>query len=175
MTATFEPQRDRYYVCNQCGPYGMGYGTPTLPNCYGGDCISVTGSTSGPFAQCMVRERLRDFYADGVQGGSPACKSQRTDESGLFPPFQTYAVNYFGDNDVYRQRPYGGGLLLSSGSSCPSNVSASLSESYGHYVNESLPRYQEPLLVPPVPGVASAKTLDSMAWPGTQSVCTSKL
>ena len=115
MSVSYNPHQDRYVVCPQCGPYGMGYGNFTTPNCYGGDCSTLCGNPKGPYFQCSVRERFRDFYADGVQGGSPACKNVRTDvqsTSGLRPPFSTYAFNYWGDNDVYRQRPYGGGVLV---------------------------------------------------------------
>lgn len=148
MSVTFNPRQDRYFVCPQCGPTAMGYGTYSVPQCYDGDCFNNM--------QCGVRERLRDFYADGVQGGSPSCRkcdTQRTDvqsQTGLRPPFLTYAVNYWGDNDVYRQRPYGGGVTY------PDTPY----EAQGHYCAQPP---QELLMVPPLgAGVCpSVKTLQS--------------
>lgn len=178
MTTTFNPLADRYFVCPQAGPYAMGYGNFTVPNCYGGDCSTLCGNPKGPFLQCSVRERLRDFYADGVQGGTcqKNCPSSRTD-SGLSAPFMTYGVNYWGDNDLYRQRPYGGGVDTSTGSSCTSQ-STSNNDAFGHYVNNNFActnSFDTPLMISPVPGVIEAKMLNSVEWPGSQNTCTSKI
>jgi len=152
MSVTFDPRRDRYSVCPQCGPYGIGYGGTYTPQCYSGDC---TGGV-----QCDVRERLRDFYADGVQGGTPLCKNQRTDFQGMNVPFSSYSVNYWGDENAYRQRKYPGCV--------ESDVATFASPNTGVY--------REPTVIRPVPGVRSgALTIESMAWPGTQSVCTQKI
>ncbi len=159
----------------------MGYGNYTVPNCYGGSCTSLCGNPSGPFVQCSVRERLRDFYADGVQGGSPACKSQRTDveaQTGLRAPFATYAINYWGDNDEYRQRPYGGVVEATSGTACPTLRPDTDYQAQGHYMSNNMgcsSSYEQPLWVAPVPGIPEAKTLSSVAFPGLGNVCTRAL
>jgi len=194
MSVTFDPAENRYFVCPQCGPAAMGYGNFTVGNCYGGDCSTLCGNPSGPYFQCAVRERLRDFYANGVQGGTPACKNERTDAQavlGLRPAWATYALNWFGDDDKFRQRPYDTGYANVGIATTGGNVPASDYEAFGHYVQNSCltgscqttptaikgafgcsTQYQQPLLILPVPGVPSAKTLDSMAFPGMDNVCT---
>jgi hypothetical protein len=170
MSVKYDSEEDRYFVCPQSGPFAIGYGQETYPNCYGGDCSSACGIASGPKVNCQVRERLRDFYADGVQGGSPSCKGQRSDaqtESGLSAPFNTYAINYWGDLDPYRQRPY----------DAVTPKPASARDAAGHYTenfgcSESI---TQPLMIRPVPGVPEAWTLSSMAFPGPDNVCTRML
>ncbi len=178
MTTLFDPRQDRYVTCPECGPYAMGYGNYTVPQCYGGDCSTACGNPHGPFLQCDGRERLRDFYANGVQGGSPACRSctgERSDATvvvpGLRPPFSTYAVNYFGDDDAFRARPYGGGVRLTDGTACRNGSFFTGRPDSGC----TQPTYEQPPHLRPVPGVKEARTAASVAWPGPGNVCTSHL
>ena len=103
--------------------------------------------------------------------------SDWVDDSGLNAPFMTYAVNYWGDNDLYRQRPYGGGVDFKTGSSCKSE-STSNHDAFGHYMNNNFActnSFDTPLMIAPVPGMIEAKMLNSVEWPGSQNTCTSKL
>lgn len=195
MAVMYDPKEDRTFVCPQAGQGAMNYAGPcgeeanwTVPSCYGGDCTTM--GAHGPLVHCNVRERLRDFYANGVQGGTPKCTSQRTDAqsaSGLPPPFSTYAINYFGDLDPYRERPYDVankaiGVAVGAGNSCASDY-----EAFGHYMQNTcgtnscsmnapvgvqVSTYQQPLFILPVPGMKAVKTIDSMAFPGATNVCT---
>lgn len=150
---------NKYYVCPQCGPYAMNYGTYTKHNCYSGD--SVKGP-DGKWVDCQVRERFRDFYGDGVQGGT--CQGTRTDDitqKGLLPPFATYGVNYWGDLDPYRKRPYGGQTELSTPTNQPEST----------YL-EPKQQYQYPTMIRPLPFDPSILVLPSIAFPGSGNVKT---
>jgi len=171
---------DKYFIPPQAGVAGMGYGNYTVPSCYGGDCTTLCGNPQGPYFHTTIRERLRSIYDDGVQGGSPACKKCSADvqnTSGLRPPFQTqvytYALSYSGQNDTYRQDPYGK-ILMGENSRCATRPDSDY-EALGHYVadfgcNASLrrfqgvPTYEQPQMIRPVPGMPDAKTLNSVAW-----------
>lgn len=199
MSVGYYPEKDNYFTCTQCGYPDS---SSTVLNgvnkvdggCYTGDCRS----TDGRFFDCAPRERLRDFYAANVQGGTATCKNQRTDvmDRGMRVPFATYAINYFGDLDPYRERPYDTGFgnvgIAIGGEANPSERAY---DSFGHYTQNTCltnscqftpsftpgkfgcsGNYQTPLMILPVPGEVNAKTLSSMDFPGLgTTVCTSKI
>lgn len=185
MSVSYVKSQDRYAVCPQCGPSGVGYNNYSLPGCYGGNITTLSGGPTGPWVQCDVRERLRDFYSDGVQGGTPLCRGpcnpqgDNCDCGDMTAPFATYAVNYFGTDDVYRRQPYGRvvettGNLCVKASGCDPTRPDSDFGAFGHYVT-GVSNYQEPLMILPVPGYKNAKTLESALWPGTQTPTTTAL
>lgn len=200
MSATYDCKRDKYCYCPECGPYVMGYGNYTVANCYGKTCSSKCCNLHGPWLQCGGRESFETFYADG---GSIDCRGFRTDDligkvraNAPYPPVSTYALNYWGDNDEFRKRPYGGlvrvgdayGIIKTGDDSDDSLLP-------GHYVTDvkgcGSPKVKccvgppaktpccrnfgcrnqcvvPPLYIPPVPGVPAAKTIESMHW---QELC----
>jgi len=184
---SWNPKTDTYFVVPQSGPSAFAYGSVARPSCYTGDCVALNGDR-GPFFRGNVRERLRDFYAHGVQGGT--CNPDSIDvqnTSGLFPPFATHAVNYFGCQSRIQQQERDESVSLRSGTECPKHEPDSYAEASGYYVTNPFQQEcqtrlqtrdalkQEPQQLPyimPLPGDPSVKTLSQCVFPGIGTVKT---
>lgn len=122
MSVTYHHLAHQYQIIPQGGNSAVGYQaySDQVPNCYSG--LTFRNPQTGQITSIGAREWRRDLNAIGVQGGSCTPTGQSSWDFALDysrpidlkPPFSTrsYAINYGGFVDKYREAPYGQQPLL---------------------------------------------------------------